>query len=230
MEAFFMIIILLAFLFIVTHLRPLNDKEMKNLSDKRRGKAIRQYFHFDPQEYNVDKDFKKRMNPNGKFYGISEDLYCFPAIAAGLLKYKKHEWVIIAFEKDKKVTLAWLNKGFDGSCVNMYLSPYDMIDVASKEGYTSVIIFHNHPNSNPHHLDCSKPSKQDIASAKEISSTLCNSGVNLLEFICERGRHYQYFIEVSDMFLPMPTFLEVVKAQNGNSRLGNLSLHLARFF
>lgn len=230
MVAVLIVVILLAFLFVATHLRPLNEKEMNDLSFKRRGKAIRQYFYFNHQQYNVDKDFKKRMNPNGKFYGISEELYCFPSIAAGLLKYKKHEWVIIAFEKDRKVTLAWLNKGFDGSCVNMYLSPYDMIDVAKKEGYTSVIIFHNHPNSNPHHFDCSKPSKQDVESAKEISSTLCNSGVNLLEFICERGVHHQYFLEVSDIFFPMSTFLEVLKTQNGNSRFRNLSLHLARIF
>jgi len=203
---------------------------MEKLSFKRRGKAIFQYFSFDHHEYNVDKNFKKRMSPNGKFYGINERLHNFPSTAAGLLKYKKHEWIIIAFEKNKTISSCWLNKGFDRSGVSPHLSVNDLIGIAKREAYASVMIFHNHPNSNPNHFDCSKPSQQDIKSANEYGSKLNNSGINLLEFVCERGKHHHYFTKYSDLFLPVSEFLKEVRNQNGKSRFGNLSLHLARFF
>jgi len=221
---------LVVLLFVFTHLRPLNEREMEKLSLKRRGKTICQYFSFDQHEYNVDKNFKKRMHANGKFYGLDENLYNFPSTAAGLLKYKKHEWIIIAFEKNKKVSICWLNKGFDRSGVSPYLSVNDMIDIANKDEYASVMIFHNHPNSNPNHFDCSKPSQQDIKSANEFASKLNNSCINLLEFVCERGKHHQYFAKYSDSFLPISEFLEVVRNQNGLSKFGNLSLHFSRIF
>jgi len=221
---------LVVLLFVLTHLRPLNESEMKRLSSKRRDKTICQYFTFDHLEYNVDKNFKKRMNSNGKFYRIEEKLYRFPSIAAGLLKYKKHEWIIIAFEKNNKITLCWLNKGFDRSRVNPYLSVNDLIDMAKRKTSTSVMIFHNHPNSNSNHFDCSKPSQQDINSANEFASKLNDSGINLMEFVCERGKHHKYFAKYSDIFLPVSKFLQVIRNQNEKSKFGNLSLHLARFF
>lgn len=42
------------------------------------------------------------MNPNGEIYLLDEKLEEFPSIAAGLLKYKKHEWRLTALEKDRK--------------------------------------------------------------------------------------------------------------------------------
>jgi hypothetical protein len=119
LEFFLIVAAITVLLLILTHLRPLKENEMEKLSSKRRGKAIHQYFTFDHQEYNVDKIFKKKMNPNGKFYRIDEKLYHFPSTAAGLLKYKKHEWIIIAFEKNKNISICWLNKGFDRSRVRV---------------------------------------------------------------------------------------------------------------
>ena len=113
MEIALLTIGLFLVVFIVSHLRPLRENEINVLSEKRRNKGIIKYFSFDIQEYSVNKNFKKSMNPNGKFYQISEDLYTFPSLSAGLLKYKKHEWIIISFEKDRKISLIWLNKGFD---------------------------------------------------------------------------------------------------------------------
>jgi len=230
LEFFLIGFALAVLLFVLTHLRPLSESEMEKLSFKRRGNTICQYFTFDLHEYNVDKNFKKRMHANGKFYRLVEKLYNFPSTAAGLLKYKKHEWIIIAFEKNKNISICWLNKGFDRSGVSPYLSVNDMIDISKKESYASVMIFHNHPNSNQNHFDCSKPSQQDIKSANEFAVTLNDSGINLLEFVCERGKHHQYFAKYSDSFLPVPEFLEGVRNQNGKSKFGNLSLHLARIF
>jgi len=224
------IFLLIPIIFIVTHLRPLTEEEVMSLAVKRRRRSIRAYFLFDNQEYTVDKEFKKRMNPKGAFYKINEDLFEFPAIAAALLKYKKHEWIIIAFEKDKKVNLIWVNKGVDRSCVSSYLSVWEITEIAKRGNFTSVLKFHNHPNPDPNYYSCEAPSDKDIKSARELARVLNANGINLLEFICERGKHYKYLLSPSDAFLPLTEFLKAIEKANGRSRLGNLALHLERIF
>lgn len=224
------IFLLISSIFIVTHLRPLTKDEVKSLAVKRRNRQIRMYFSFDTREFAVNKEFKKRMNPKGTFYKVSTNLFEFPAIAASLLKYKKHEWVIIAFEKDKKVELIWVNKGFDRSSVFLYLSVEEITKIAKQENQTSVLIFHNHPNINPNYYVCRRPSDQDIKSAKEFAHVLNSNGINLLEFVCERGKHYEYFLSPAETFLPLIEFIESIGKANGQSKFKNLSLHFERIF
>lgn len=221
---------LTVFIFVLIHLRPMADYEIEQLGTKRRQKQIRTYFSFNPREFNVDKEFKKRMNPNGKLYKINEDISAFPSIAAALLKYKKHEWIIIAFERQKNVDLIWLNKGFDRSGVSPYLSIENMVNIANRENHTSVFILHNHPNTNPNYYNCNRPSTKDIESAKEFACVLNRNGINLIEFVCERGMHYEYFLSVADSFLPISEFLIVINRVNGLSKFKNLSLHVERIF
>lgn len=224
------IIGIIVIVFISTHLRPLTEDEVSRLGTKRRGKQIRRYFSFDKREFTVNREFKKRMKPTGRFYQMIESLHKFPAIAAALLKYKKHEWTIIAFERDSEVFLAWLNKGPNRLSVTSSLSAEDMAKVADAKEATSVVTFHNHPNPDPDHLDCTRPSNQDIEAAKYRSFVLNERGVNLVSFVCERGRHYQYFLSPADGFLPLPQFIEEINELNGRSRLENLSLHIERIF
>ena len=99
----FILYFLIFFIFIIFHLRKLTENEVMQLSKKRRDKKLSEYFLFDNREYSANKNFKKIMNPNGKIYQINESLFEFPSIAAALLKYKKHEWIIIAFEKNKNI-------------------------------------------------------------------------------------------------------------------------------
>jgi hypothetical protein len=224
------IFLFISLIFIVTHLRLLTNDEVISLGNKRRNRQIRMYFSFATREFTVNKEFKKRMNPNGTFYRINESLFGFPATAAALLKYKKHEWIIIAFEKDKKVDLICLNKGSDRSIVSPYLSVGNIAKKAKQENQTSVLIFHNHPNINPNYYDCRRPSEQDIKSARYFAQVLNQNGLNLLEFICERGRHYEYFISPSDTFLPLIEFVEDIDKVNGQSKFKNLCLHFERMF
>ena len=80
--------------------RNLSDTEVSELVKVRRNRSIRAYYDFDTSEYNVDKRFKKNMAANGSFYNIDIRLRDFPATVAALLKYKKHEWAIVAFERN----------------------------------------------------------------------------------------------------------------------------------
>ena len=76
-------------LFVGLHLRPLEDAEVQAVARKRRLRRIQSFFAYDSRECAVDPDFKKRMAGRGKFYPVTEDQVEMPAIAAGLLKYKK---------------------------------------------------------------------------------------------------------------------------------------------
>jgi hypothetical protein len=230
MEYVIGLICIVVVIFIVIHFRPLREEEIRALGQKRRNKQISQYFSFDSREFDVNKDFKKNMNPNGAFYQINENLFQFPSLASALLKYKKHEWIIVAFEKNKKVNSIWLNKGFDRSAVSLYLSIEHVAELARKEKQTSVMIFHNHPNINPNYYDCRRPSAKDIESASDFAQVLNHNGINLLEFVCERGMHYRYYLSPADNFLPLSEFIDAIDNINGLSRFKNLSLHCERIF
>lgn len=226
----FILLGIIVFLFIITHLRPLNEREIQKLSDKRRNREINRYFTFNKSEYNVNKEFKKKMKPTGKYYHISTDLLEFPSIAAGLLKYKKHEWIIIAFEKDKKIDLVWLNKGEDNSSVTCELSSETIAKIGKDNNYSSILTFHNHPNSDPNYYDCSNASQQDMRTGQYRSQILNKNGLNLISFVCERGRHFQYYFSTSMSFLPINGFISTIMQKNGQSRLQNLLLHIERLF
>lgn len=215
-------------LFVLTHLRPLSESEVEQLASKRRQKVIRQYFAFDRREYIADRLFKKRMRPNGKYYQFNERLYTFPATAASLLKYKKHEWIIIAFERNQVVCVVWMNKGVDRSGVSPYIDEKDVVRRARQDGYSSVLILHNHPNPDPSALDCTSASQQDLASAVVWANALGREGVNLVEFVCERGSHYEYYRSIATAFKPLTSFVSIVQRDNGRSRWRNLFLHLER--
>lgn len=224
------IIVLLIVVFIFTHTRSLTEMEVRKLSSKRRHKQINIYFSFNSAQHEVNKEFKKRMKPNGKFYSINENLFDFPSIAAGLLKYKKHEWIIVAFEKNKKITLIWANKGPDRNSVALYISVERIIDVGINNFYDSVLLFHNHPNPNPNYYDFSTPSKQDKTHATNLATVLNNNSINLVDFVCERGTHHQYYSSYSDTFIPLDKFTHTINRKNGKSKSDNLFLHLERLF
>ena len=230
MEWIIAIIFLIILLFVLTHLRPLSDNETIQLSTKRRNKSIKKYFSFDSKEYNVNKEFKSKMKSDGKFYDVNINLYKFPSTAAALLKYKKHEWILVGFEKSQNIFYMWANKGSDRKKVSLNLPFDEIMTIGSQENASSIMIFHNHPNINPYYYDTSRPSDQDVQSARNLSDTCIQHGINLLEFVCERGAHNRYFSSYSDKFYPLGDIVAGVKNSNNISKIGNLSLHIERIF
>lgn len=170
------------------------------------------------------------MPAGGAFRCISLRLSDFPAYAAGLLKYKKHEWIIVAFERNRSVELTWMNKGEDASQVNCGISMLLLQAAAANASCGSILVFHNHPNPDPSRYSFHNASDQDEKSANALASELRTRGLNLLEFVCERGRHYEYWRSVCDMFLPLHNFKQDIERMNGRSRVQNLSFHCERLF
>jgi hypothetical protein len=211
-------------IFNATHKHPLTEAEVMQLANKRRNKDISLYYFFNTAIIEVNKSFKSNLTATGKFYRVNETLYNFPSIAASLLKYKKHEWILVAFEKDKTVELIWLNKGFDKVSASLYLSFEEIAEHARNGKCSTILFFHNHPNSNPRVYNCTQPSETDMKSAKELSNILLKNGVNLKEFICERGSYYEYFSSYADNFMPLDNYIRIIKETNNQSEQGNLQL------
>jgi len=218
------------FLFVVLHLRPLAVHEVKSLGTKRREQNIETYFHVDNTERSVNQEFKKSLNPRGLFYKVDLPLWFTASTVAGLLKFKKHEWIVVAFEKEKQVGHLWVNKGNDNISAIIYLPLNEALDTAINNGYSSILMFHNHPNSNPNRYNLTQASKIDLNTASSWANTLNPGGINLAEYVCERGRHYRYFLSPSESFMPLSDFVAAIDRANGHSRFGNLRLHLERIF
>lgn len=231
MDIFYIVIALIIgyalyeLIFWLTHREALSNYEIELLARKRRILFLRQYFTFTSGETTVDRTFKSRMQPKGKLYKFNENLNNLPAVVAALLKGKKHEWVIIAFEKDQKIDYLWANKGMNSTSVSLSWDFNSISEFAIEHGIKTVMRFHNHPNPNPQHWDCTKPSQADINSALCFSKVLDESGLNFIDIICERGRHYQYFYKYTDLFYPEENFQNVIKAENGIDKNRNYKLH-----
>ena len=227
---FLVFVAALVFLFLFRHLRPLQETEVHQLAAKRRDRNIRHYFTYGRGTIGFNADFKKTMDAAGKFYRINDSLWNFPSRAAALLKYKKHEWIIFAFEKDQRIELLWVNKGSDNTQVTPRILPEKLLQAAQQENYKSVLIFHNHPNPDPSKWDALRPSQQDGLSANWWGDFLNPQGINIVDFVCERGRYLEYSLCASDAFLPIGEFVATIRLVNGRSRARNLFLHLERIF
>ena len=217
-------------IFLVAHFRALTQDEIASLATKRRNKAITVYYSHQQVRYTANPDAKKSMPPTGGLIRIEYALSETPPVLASLLKYKKHEWIMIAFEKDKKVDLVWMNKGHDRTSVGSLISIDRVKQLCAESGYNSVLIFHNHPNSNPNHYRVDLPSQTDLQSAKSWAQSLNADGINLVEYICDRGTPIKYYISIRDSFLPFNSFYTQIQVDNGASWNRNLSLHIERMF
>ncbi|NBI06111.1 JAB domain-containing protein [Senegalia massiliensis] len=158
----------------------------------RPNKIAHYYYKYRRKKFNNDKELKKHMNPKGGFYTIDKKLSETPELVASLLKYKKHEWIVLAFVKNDRVECIWANKGKDSKSVGLILSFDNIVRLAKDNNYTSILMFHNHPNPNPNMYNCTQPSDRDLETVNEWSNICKKSEVNLTVYICERGVSYKY--------------------------------------
>ena len=212
-------------IFFLLHIRPLSEKEIKKLSTKRKRKYIRKNYNFSIKHATVNPSFKSAMNPKGALYRVNMPLNSFPAYVSLLLKGKKHEWIVFALEGNSTVKSFWANKGQDKNSVSFNKNIEKLISLCKKSDCYTIMCFHNHPNSNPNKYNCLLPSEQDIKTAKELAEIMNKRGVNLIEFVCERGQYLKYYESYSETFVPLVAAIETIKASNGKSKMKNYKLH-----
>lgn len=212
-------------LFYLTHRRALFLKEIKKLSTKRRKRYIVRHYTFREKNAAIDNKFKSSMKASGKLYKTEHQLSGFPAYIAHLLKWKKHEWVILAIEGDSIIKYMWMNKGLDNMSVNFNCELEMIIDLCKENKCNTIMRFHNHPNGNPNSQTCFLASEQDKISAKHLSEIVNQYGLNWLDFVCERGNYLKCFSNFSDGFIPEEAKIDFIEKQNSLSPSENYKLH-----
>jgi hypothetical protein len=101
-------------------------------------------------------------------------------------KYKRHEWVFIAFMTDGVVDRFWVNKGPDNEGVSPFIGISDAAEICQKEGFNHVLVGHNHPSG------ALAASKQDRVFLEQFMDSLAqvNVSVEHLVFVAGRWRNY----------------------------------------
>ena len=216
--------------FVWLHSRPLSVHQVANLAARRRSANIKSYFRFRRGPAMADMAFKQKMPARGGWLSFNCPMEIWPATAAALFKYKKHEWVIVAFLHGQQVSRLWVNKGADNISVALPLNPRFLLEECRRGGFSSVFFHHNHPNPAPRELYMLLPSGQDVAFAEQYAAALVPGGVNALQFVCERGRFKCFHSCIADQFMPVARFQAEIVRCNGRTWYSNLGLHMERLF
>jgi hypothetical protein len=203
---------------------PLQDEEVDTLAGKRRRVRQLHEFQFCTSPRQAAAAEKKAMKSTGEFVALETDYFEAPSRIAGLLKYKKHEWIAVAFVARKRVIRVWWNKGPDGRQVWSLLSVADVAHQVRRLGVDTVVMLHNHPNPNPSRYRANVPSGADLRSAGYYHRACSEIGVSLLEFICERGTPHLYYAGFSSSVVPLEPIVREVATANGLGVFGNYKL------
>ena len=206
------------------HRHPLTADEVIQLAQKwRRNRALSEY-QFSRYQQVADAAEKKAMKGMGEFLACDRVYDQTPSRIAGLLKYKKHEWIVFAFISGKRVTHLWWNKGPDGTTVWPFLRDNAFDRVIESVMPDTLAVLHNHPNPDPSRYRMNIPSNTDLTSANFLQCLLAKRNISLLEFICERGVPHLYYAAFSDSILPVEPILTEVNSVNGKNVFKNYSL------
>lgn len=206
------------------HRLPLTSEEVFLLAEKRRRVLALQEFVFSRVPQAAHPAEKKAMKKLGEHVGCDTEYLGFPARIAGLLKYKKHEWIVIAFVYSKKVKHMWWNKGPDGTKVWLLLDLPTIEKMVRTYKPDAIVMLHNHPNPDPSRFRMNVPSEADHKHALFYWTNLRPYGVSLLEFICERGVPYLYYASFADSVIPVSPIIENVEENNGKGIFKNYRL------
>jgi hypothetical protein len=215
---------------ILRNCHPLTQDEADCLASKRqRLRQLLEYkFSTEPRPANPKE--KKAMESAGEFVECNLDYYEAPSRIAGLLKYKKHEWIVIAFISRKRVLRLWWNKGPDGTRVWSFLRVDSIQALVRTLGLDALAILHNHPNPDPSRYRMNRPSETDLKSAEYLHRIFVPLGGSLLEFICERGIPHVYYAAFAYGVAPIQPILAEIASANDKGILHNywLRKELAR--
>ena len=222
MEEFILVIavvwILIWFLGVYGDRHPLEPKEVHRLAKVRQRNLGLSKYQFSQQQRRVNAKQKKAMRAGGEFVQCDLDYKTAPAWVAAMLKYKKHEWVVIGFICSFRVKALWWNKGPNRNKVRPFLSGYALDSAIDSLNPDAIAILHNHPNPNPGMYVMNRPSQQDLRSAEYFKNQVVSkNNVSLLEFVCERGVPHLYFAAFPDREIPIQPITEQIQAVNGTS-------------
>lgn len=209
---------------VLRHRYPLEPHEVLQLAQKRQRNAALFEYRFSTAPMSADVSEKKAMKAHGEFLVCDFDYFNAPARIAGLLKYKKHEWIVVALIASKKVVRLWWNKGPDGTQVWSLLDDRILQEAIRFLNPDTIAFLHNHPNSNPSSFRMNSPSETDLRTARYRHRQLGGQGVNVLEFICERGMPHLYYAGFVESLVPTDAVRHEISQANSSTLFRNYRL------
>ena len=221
----FLIAIVIAFsTFYLKYRKPLSESEVRALAIKRRRILNLAEYDFDKNQTAIQAEAKKIMKIEGEMIRSSLDFYSVPSYIAGFLKYKKHEWIAVAFISKKVMKAVWWNKGPDNESTNLKLSHRKFIQTIHRYNADAIAMFHNHPNSISSYWPISIPSETDLVSARTMQHFFMSKSITLLEFICERGVPKLYYAAFPTAINPLDDMIAKINYLNRKSVISNYKL------
>jgi hypothetical protein len=222
---------------IFSNRHPLTTDEIRRLAHNRRYRRALVNYQFSTMQRPADPSQKKAMQAAGEFVTCDFHFHEAPSRIAGLLKYKKHEWIVFAFINQKKVCRLWWNKGPDGTKVWSELEDHALEHTLRTLKADTLAIFHNHP-SRRYMISANAdmltrliartlgdvmhiPSSADIESAGTIYNQFEATGIAMLEFICVRGVPHLYYAAFPKHIVPAEGVIAEVSGQNGKGIFSN---------
>lgn len=203
---------------------PLNPEEVLELARIKQWRHLLAVHAFSSIPVIADASKKKAMKASGQFVRCDLRFTQLPSTIAGLLKYKKHEWVVLAFVKDLHAEYLWWNKGQDGKSVSPHLRGGYLDNALRLHQPDTVVRLHNHPNPDPSKYRVNQPSSQDIKSAEYLSKLLSEQGISFMDFVCERGVPYLYYAFLSSGSAPIERFIKDIASINDSGFFANVGL------
>jgi len=204
---------------------PVTQKDIAWFAQRRRERRLREHFRPAARISQPDPAFKSGLDPDGSEYPADIDLSDFPSYAAMLLKWKKHEWIVYGFASSRTVKAMWAHKGPDKWSVYV-LPPEELERLARRYSADTVLALHNHPASEPHYYDYSRPSQADEDVAREAASSLVPAGITLVAYVCERGRFHPHLVKVADTLYPLSQLARQLALENTGDWWRNARLRL----
>jgi hypothetical protein len=87
-----------------------------------------------------------------------------------------------------------------------------------------VVRLYNHPNPDPSKYRVNQPSSQDLRSAEYFSNLLSQQGIALMDFVCERGVPYLYYVFLSSRPAPIEGLIKDISEINDSGLFANVGL------
>jgi hypothetical protein len=209
---------------VLKYRHPLGLEEVRELASKRQWEHLLRAYAFSSAPRIADPSEKKAMKGSGQFVRCNLSYSEMPSVMSGLLKYKKHEWIVMVFIRNFHAEYLWWNKGSDGRSVSPRLSGGYLENAIKLHKPDTLAILHNHPNPNPSRYRANLPSAQDLRSAEYMASSLAKAGIGLIEFVCERGMPHMYYAFLNSDLSPLDDHIERINGLNGAGIFKNVEL------
>lgn len=213
------------FAFWITHQRPLNEDEIKELSSSRRIKYINERFQFTHGVVGVNPSYRASLNADGRWDRIDIPIKELPSLVSQLLRYKRHEWSLWCLCDDLHCKLLWANKGYDNQSCYFKGSMEQLAILAVQEGCSTLIHMHNHPHTQERYGNLLSPSTADLETLESMKEFCETVGLNFIDGICSQGEFKIFGCSFPDNYFPDDSSVDIIKNQNGISKKRNYQLH-----